>query len=407
MRISFITYGCKVNQAESQWWEKKLGDSGYEITQDIYEADLWIVNTCAVTHKAEVQSRQIVNKAKKLNKKAIVTGCYVNLAGLVGEDGDIKYIPNEKKDLIINEFQIKSKCIDLKLSRHRAIVKVQDGCNNYCSYCVVPFLRGQPRSKRIEKILDEISEYRDLGIREIVLSGINLGLYGIDFAYETINLNTLIKVILKKTDIPRIRLSSIEINHINDEFLELISDRRICRHLHVPLQSGSDRILKLMNRPYRSKDYIEKFEKLLKHFSDLSIGTDVIVGFPTESQRDFNETLNLLEELSFSYIHVFSYSKRPKTTAEELKEQVSEAVKKERAQILGELAKKKRVSYMEKFIDSEVSVIVENKKNGFFSGTSDNYIKCLFRGENINSGEIVNVKIEKIDSPYAIGSVVF
>lgn len=406
MKVSFITYGCKVNQAESQWWEKKLNDYGYEIIQNIDEADFLIVNTCAVTHKAEVQSRQIINKIKKMNKRAIITGCYVNLAGLEGRDSGIEFIPNERKEFLINQFEAKNKYISSNFSRHRAIVKIQDGCTNYCSYCIVPHLRGKPRSKRIEKILDEIYQYSEMGIKEIVLSGINLGLYGIDFRDKTINLNSLIKVILEKTTVPRIRLSSIEINHINQEFLEIISDSRICKHLHIPIQSGSEKILKLMNRPYTSKAYTEKFERIIKEFPDLSIGTDVIVGFPTESKGDFEDTLNLLNNLSFSYIHVFSYSKRPKTIAAQIKEQVPESVKKERAQILNEVSKEKRINYINKFLNSNLPVIVENKKNGYFSGTSDNYIKCIFRGDNLNSGDIVTIKLQSINFPYAVGSVV-
>lgn len=404
MKVCFITYGCKVNQAEAQKWEKILKLKGYTVTAKPEEANLWIINTCAVTHKAEVQSRQIINKAKKLGKKAFVTGCYVELCKL-NDSENLKVVPNFKKDNIINYFERVNKTDTLNISRHRAIVKIQDGCNQYCSYCIVPFLRGKPKSYKAEEIIEEIKDYVSIGIKEIVLSGINIGLYGIDLE-DKVNLKNLLKVILKETSGFRIRLSSIEINHIDQEFLEIISDQRICKHLHIPLQHGSDRILKLMNRPYGSTQFIEIVEKILKLYPDIAIGTDVIVGFPSETEEDFRKTLQLIEKIGFSYLHVFTYSNRPFTKASFMPEHVPENIKRERANYLIEVGKRKKAEYIKKFLGSELEVIIENKKNGVFSATSDNYIKCFVDDKELVPGSILKVIVNNTDGEHAFTSLV-
>lgn len=404
MRICFITYGCKVNQAESQKWEKLLKMKGYSITADEQDADCWIINTCAVTHKAEVQSRQIINKAKKLGKKAIVTGCYTELCR-PEESESIKVISNFEKERLTEQFPVLNETHGLNISRHRAIVKIQDGCNHFCSYCIVPYLRGKPRSYRIEEILNEIKGYESMGIREIVLSGINMGLYGAD-SENKINLKYLLKVILKETSYFRIRLSSIELNYIDDEFLDIISDRRICKHLHIPLQHGSDRILSLMNRPYTVIQYMEKIEKIMRLYPGIAIGTDVIACFPSETEEDFRKTLELIEKTGFSYVHVFTYSERPFTKASKMPEQIPHDIRKERTKYLIETAKRKKVEYIKRFIDSELEVIVENKKNGLFSATSDNYIKCLIDKEELIMGDLVKVTLRDIYGEYAIADTV-
>ena len=404
MKVCFITYGCKVNQAESQRWEKRLRLRGYTITTNPEEAEIWIINTCAVTHKAEVQSRQIINKAKKLGKKAFVTGCYVALCR-PKESENLKVFLNSEKDNIINNLKPLDKTETLNILRHRAIVKIQDGCNQYCSYCIVPYLRGKPRSYRFEEILKEINDYTAMGIKEIVLSGINIGLYGEDLENK-MSLNGLLKIILKKTSGFRIRLSSIEVNHIDDEFVEIISDHRICKHLHIPLQHGSDRILKLMNRPYDSTQFCGIIEKILKKYPKLSIGTDIIVGFPSETEEDFKKTLELIEKTEFSYLHVFSYSKRPFTKASTMCEDIPDDIKKERASYLIEVGKKKKSEYIKKFVGSELEVIVENKKNGFFSATSDNYIKCFIDSKESITGNILRVIVNYVDEAHAFASLI-
>ncbi len=405
MKIALVVYGCRVNQAEFQKLEKQLKYNGYELVNNLEEADYWIINTCAVTHKAEIQSKGIIKKGIKLNKKCIVTGC---LTDLLTEkfNGNVIIFRNREKDNIIKYFKKITENNTLRsLARHRAIVKIQDGCNQKCSYCIVPYLRGVPKSYPLEEVLKEISEYESIGIKEIILSGINLGLYGID-STNKINLKKLLKEILKKTSSCRIRLSSIEINHIDDELIEIVSDSRICKHLHIPLQSGSERILKLMNRPYRINDYVAIIDKILNKHPLISLGTDVIVGFPSETDIDFKETKNLIEKIDFSYLHVFSYSKRPFTEAAKMKEVVPESIKKARAQQLIEIGKRKKRSYIEKFIGLPVEIIVEQKKNSRWSGTSDNYIKCVFKEANLNPGMLIRGNLIETDGDIAFVKIV-
>lgn len=407
MTVCFITYGCKVNQAETQKWELILKSHGYKITDKKEDADIWVINTCAVTQKAEIQSKKIINKAKDLGIRAIVTGCYVSLVNFENIK-NIKFFNNTNKDKIINEFKLTYKTYknnDLTFSRHRGIIKIQDGCDHYCSYCIVPYLRGNPRSVTKEEIIKQIKRYEQIGIQEIVLSGINLGLYGKDFNNQLI-FNDLLKEILKKTKIPKIRLSSIEITHIDNEFLEIIGNQRICKHLHIPIQHGSNKILKFMNRNYDTETYISTFNKIVEVYPEISIGTDVIVGFPFETDEDFEKTLKLMENLKFSYLHVFTYSPRPLTIASKYKEQVPESIKKNRAEIMIELGKKLKESYIKKFIGSKLDAIIESKKRGLFIGTSDNYIKCIIKEENIQPRNLVKIKINRIENCMAIGTVV-
>lgn len=406
MKICFITYGCKVNQAEEQKWERIFRKRGYEITETKENADILIINTCAVTHKAEVQSRQAIMKAINSGIRTIVTGCCTSLSKHIKLDLDnVKFIPNIYKDKIISELKPISKNGHLKISRHRGIIKIQDGCDNYCTYCIVPYLRGKPRSIAVREILQEIKEYEEMGIKEIILSGINLGLYGKDLQGKS-NLNILIKEILEKTSISKIRFSSIEINHINNEFLEIIGDRRICKHLHIPIQSGSDRILKLMNRPYDTYSYIKVFNEIVEKYPEISIGTDVIAGFPYETEEDFQNTIKIIENLNFSYLHVFPYSKRPFTKSSTYSEQISELIKKQRVKTLIELGNKKKEYYLKKFIGSELEVILERENQGCFTGTSDNYIKCIVEEEDLYPGKLIKVTVNKVKNFLVYGNVV-
>lgn len=404
MTICFITYGCRVNQAEAQKWELILRSYGYEVTDKKEKADIWIINTCAVTKKAEIQSKRIINKAEQLGIKAIVTGCYVTLAN-INTNSKIKVFQNINKDNIIKEFNPICRNDDLKISRHRAIIKVQDGCDHFCSYCIVPYLRGKPRSIPQDKIIEEINRYQETGIKEIVLSGINLGLYGKDLK-SRFNINVLLKEILDKTKISKIRLSSIEINHIDKEFLEIIGDQRICKHLHIPIQHGSDRILKLMNRHYDTRTYEKVFNVIVEKYPNISIGTDIITGYPTETEKDFEKTIELIEKLEFSYLHVFTYSPRPLTEAFKHKEQVSDTVKKLRTEKLIDVGKKLKETYIKRFIGSKLDMVVESKKSGYLIGTSDNYIKCIVEDKyTTRPGSLIKIIINKVESYTAFGSV--
>jgi threonylcarbamoyladenosine tRNA methylthiotransferase MtaB len=287
MKIAILTLGCRTNQAESARLEQMLNAAGHQIVDSTNNAEICIINTCSVTAKADYQSRQLISRSLKTKADVFVTGCYaeLNSAILREKNSAVKVVDNKDKYSIINmisPFKSSLTLIKALNERHRPVIKVQDGCDNECSYCVIPQARGISSSSRPEEVLEEVMRYESSGYEEIVISGIHLGVYGRDLnpAY---NLAKLIQYILLNSSIQRIRLSSIEINELSEDLLDIMDDIRICRHLHVPLQSGDDTILKLMNRSYLAKDYLKSIENIMKRFNQLALGTDLIVGFPGEN----------------------------------------------------------------------------------------------------------------------------
>ncbi|BCB96269.1 tRNA (N(6)-L-threonylcarbamoyladenosine(37)-C(2))-methylthiotran sferase MtaB [Dissulfurispira thermophila] len=413
MRIAILTLGCKTNQAESMSIEYALYNSGHQIVNISENPDICVINTCTVTSKADYQSRQLINKALKNNSKVIVTGCYAELNNeeLNKIKGDIKTVKNSEKSNIINIiFQKTSSNLfsfnPMPLSRHRPAIKVQDGCNYSCSYCAIPMARGRSRSVELDDVINEIKLYESMGYKEIVLTGIHLGTYGLDLKPKK-SLSILLKTILKNTSIPRIRLSSLEVKEIDDEIIELLKDDRVCRHLHIPLQSGDDNILKLMNRTYLSREYISGIEKILKAIPDISLGTDVIVGFPGEGQAEFDNTRKLIESIAFSYLHIFPYSQRPKTKAIELPYHVAGTIKKERVSILRKIGVTKKQEFIKKHIGKTLDIVVEEQIDGKIIGTTKNYIKVVSRErKDVVPGMLVNINILGYDNDVAIGSLV-
>lgn len=411
MKITVLTLGCKTNQAESISIEKSLNNLGHQIVDISEKPDICIINTCTVTSKSDYQSKQLIHRALKANSKVVVTGCYaeLNYEQLRKIDGDIKIIKNKGKNNIINilsDINLSNTINNQNpsaLSRHRPIIKVQDGCNYSCSYCAIPLARGESKSILSDDVINEIAYYESLGYKEVVLTGIHLGTYGLDLKPE-MSLSNLVKTILKNTKIHRIRLSSLEINEIDEELLELVTDCRICKHLHIPLQSGDNSILKLMNRTYTVGEYVSGIEKILKKMPDISIGTDVIVGFPGEGEVEFKNTQRLIESIPFSYLHVFPYSKRPNTKAISFQGQVADSLKKERASILRDIGYTKKRVYLIRHLGSILDVIVENRCKDGLIGTAGNYIKVLFENQNsIQSGMLVNAKISGHKDNIAIG----
>ncbi|MCL0042463.1 tRNA (N(6)-L-threonylcarbamoyladenosine(37)-C(2))-methylthiotransferase MtaB [Thermodesulfovibrionales bacterium] len=290
-------------------------------------------------------------------------------------------------------------------TRQRPAIKVQDGCNNSCSYCAVPLARGKSRSIRINEVIEKIKTCESLGYKEVVLTGIHLGTYGLDLGSGE-SLSNLVKHILINTGIARIRLSSLEINEINEELLELVADDRICKHLHLPLQSGDDNILRSMKRRYSAGEYRRTIERLMSIHSGIAIGADVIVGFPGEGEAEFNNTKHLIEEIPFSYLHIFPYSCRPATEAATLPMKVTKKIKKERASILREIGINKKESYIKNNVGKIVDVIVEGSRMEGKVGTAGNYIKVFLRGESdIKDGMLVNVRISGYRDGMATGIV--
>ena len=420
-KFKIITLGCKVNQCESAYIYEQLIKAKWKEASDKERADLVIINTCIVTQKASRQSRQQIRKAIRENPLAhiIVTGCYaqvypeelLNIEGIsliVGnkEKSQIpKLIKNGFSDkLIVYEFSKNEPFVNMTptrfFNRSRAFLKIQDGCESYCSYCIVPYARGPLRSMRIEDVIDAIKQFADRGYKEVVLTGIHLGKYGIERGES---LEMLLKEIVKKRFPLRIRLSSIEPNEVTDELLELISCENICKHLHIPLQSGDNRILRYMNRNYTREEFEELIMKIYKKNPYIAIGTDVIVGFPGEDSVAYKNTLSLLKRLPISYLHVFSYSDRPKTKAFYMKEKIPGAVVKERVKELRQLSKKKRAEFIKRCIGKVFDIIVESSKDGFLEGLSDNYIRVLIPKKT--SELLLRVKIEDIKEEFAIGSI--
>ncbi|MCL4536418.1 MAG: tRNA (N(6)-L-threonylcarbamoyladenosine(37)-C(2))-methylthiotransferase MtaB [Nitrospirae bacterium] len=408
MKIAVLTLGCKTNQAESMNMEHALNNAGHQIVEMLEKPDICIINTCTVTSKADYQSRQLINRALKNNAKVIVTGCYAELNNeqIKNIDNNIEVIRNNNKSNIINMIpnEYSSGNINFsKYARHRPAVKVQDGCNYSCSYCAIPMARGRSRSIPIDRVISEIKFYESLGYKEIVLTGIHLGTYGLDLKPKK-SLSMLLDNILKNTNIPRIRISSLEIKEIDDKFLELLTEERICKHLHIPLQSGDDNILKLMNRTYSTKDFLSGIERIIKKVPEISIGTDVIVGFPCEGELEFENTKKLIESIPFSYLHVFPYSPRPRTKAVTFSGQVAGAIKKERVTILREIGMAKKEDYIEKNIGKSLDIIVEDRCEDGVIGTAGNYIKVLVTDENnIKEGMLVNVHVLGHKDGIAIG----
>ncbi len=414
MKIAVLTLGCKANQAESINIERSLNNSGHQIVDISEKPDICIINTCTVTSKSDYQSRQLINKALKINSKVFITGCYVelNYEQLREKYKDIEIVRNEEKNNIINILTDNNSSNTIHhrnsvaLSRHRPIVKVQDGCNYSCSYCAIPLARGRSRSVLSDDVINEIKYYESLGCKEIVLTGIHLGTYGLDLKPKT-SLSNLVKTILKNTKIHRIRLSSLEVTEINEELLELVTDSRVCKHLHIPLQSGDNFTLKLMNRTYTVSEYASCIEKILKKIPDISIGTDVIVGFPGEGELEFNNMVKFIESVPFSYLHIFPYSKRSNTKAMFFQGQVADSVKKERAAILRNIGVAKKQAYLFRHLGSMLEVIIENRYKDGFIGTAVNYIKVLFENKNsIQHGMLINAKISGHKDDMAVGSLV-
>jgi threonylcarbamoyladenosine tRNA methylthiotransferase MtaB len=413
IKFSINTLGCKTNQSESDYIASCLIEKGYQFVNYNNRPQISIINTCTVTSESDSKARQLIRRIKQVNPgiKIIVTGCFTvfNKEFLTGcNNNSIIVVGNEDKyeiptvvSKIAGEMHFDAKNVHCNFTRSRPFVKIQDGCEQECSYCIVPKVRGGYSSVPSSQILKEIKELEKIGFEEIVLTGIHEGKYGVDLFNEKINsLPLLIEEILKYSSIRRIRLSSIEINEINSYLLKLIknSDSRVANHLHIPLQSGSNRILKLMNRNYTSEFYLDNIFLIKNLIPGIALTTDVITGFPGETIKDFEETIDVVKKIAFSKIHVFKYSPRISTPASVMKDQLSDKVKSERSYILRNLGDKLREDYMSSNIGRVLEVIYEkeDKKERISSGTSENYIKVYFPTPEKNKMAPVKRKLVKI-----------
>jgi len=410
VRIAITTLGCKVNQSESASIEGALRENGHEIVNHAANPHVCIVNTCTVTAKSDYQSRQMIRRAIKSGASVIATGCYAQLKP--DELSEIKGI-----DLILGNSQkdkIQEHVYKLSLNSHlseaggfqkkvfvdspeipmvtghyhskkaRAFLKIQDGCNFSCSYCTVPLARGKSRSLKPEDVIKAVQRFNTEGYKEIVLTGIHIGNYGLDLKPKSSLLEIVNKIVDAFPDV-RLRLTSVEPQEFKKEFLMLIKNGAVCPHVHIPLQSGSDKILKSMNRGYSTSFFRELIKEIALTCPNISIGTDVIVGFPGETDKDFEDTVALLEELPFSYIHTFPYSKRPDTQAIKLPGHISNEIKRKRVDILFKIAQAKKKYYISKSLGQKLDVIIEGKSqiNGFYKAISDNYLKPLIIADSL------------------------
>ena len=411
-KAAFHNLGCKVNSYETEAMQQLLEDAGYEIVPFREGADVYIINTCSVTNVADRKSRQMLHRAKKMNPSAAVVavGCYVQAAGAElkkDEAVDLIVGNNQKKDLVqilddyFADHENSGEILDIghsqeyeelhirRIADHtRAFIKVQDGCNQFCSYCIIPYTRGRVRSRRPEDIEHEVRGIAEAGYKEIVLTGIHLSSYGVDFKDEQKeNLLTLIKRLDQIPGIERLRLGSLEPRIVTREFAkELARLRTICPHFHLSLQSGCNETLKRMNRHYTAEEYYEKVQILRKYFEHPAITTDVIVGFPGETAEEFAVTKTFLEKVHFFEMHIFKYSRRKGTVADKLPGQLTDAQKTERSGQLLALEKEQSREFRAHYLGQEVEVLIEEQKEiggkVYWLGHTDTYVKAAFAADS-------------------------
>lgn len=429
--VAFATLGCRVNHYETEAMAEKFIREGYEVTDYNNYADVYVINTCSVTNMSDKKSRQIIGRARRTNPNAIIAavGCYSQaspdeVARIEGVDvvlgtrnkGDVVYYVNKAKDeqkpqVMVGEVLRNKQFEDLNIEefqdKTRAFLKIQDGCNRFCSYCVIPYTRGTTCSKDPEKVLNEIRQLAEHGFKEIILSGIHTASYGVDLDGD-ISLVSLLEEIEKLDGIERVRIGSIEPSFFTDEVIEKIKNmKKLCPQFHLSLQSGCDSTLKRMNRRYTAKEYEEAVQKIRENLKDASITTDVIVGFPGETEEEFNETYEYLKRLKLTKTHIFKYSQRKGTKAHDMPNQVDGAIKEKRSKALIELNDKNEADFSKSLVGREMDVLVEQEvpnKPGVFEGYTKNYVKVEIPEccpESI--GKIVLCKIEEANGDYVTG----
>ena len=419
--VGILTLGCKVNTYESEFIINKLKENGYIIKDFDDICDVYIINTCTVTNNSDNKSRKMIRQAIRRNPDACVVamGCFISANFDYHEDGLDIMIGNKDKSKIVEilDEYFKNKAvmkleytgriksfedmyIDTFPGRTRAFVKIQDGCDNFCSYCIIPFVRGKCRSKDFNLVIKEISDLVKNGYKEVVLTGIHTGSYGVDLDHSFAD---LLRELVKIEGLDRLRISSIEATELNSDVLEVLKNSKVLvDHLHIPIQAGSDEILSLMNRKYDLDFFFKKIEEIRSIRPDIAISTDVIVGFPGETNELFLKTIDTCRKLEFSKLHVFPYSERRGTKSSRMDNKIDQATKKERSRELVKVSEELEINYMNKFIGKDVLVLVEEYKDGYSYGHTGNYLHVKIEGEYPNNS-YVNVNITSIEYPYCIG----
>lgn len=432
MKVAFTTLGCRVNQYESEAMAEKFIKSGYEVVSFSDIADVYVVNTCTVTNMSDKKSRQMISRARRLNDKAVIAavGCYTQIAPeKVSEIGDVDVIlgtrnkgeivywvnraREEKKQIVEVNDVLKNKVFeDLRIEEYqdktRAFLKIQDGCNNFCSYCLIPFARGAVCSKKPERVISEVKELAAHGFKEIILSGIDISSYGVDLEGDY-NLLTILQEIDKIDGIERVRIGSIGPEFFNYHIIKEIGKlKKLCPHFHLSLQSGCDETLKRMNRKYSVEQYKTIVNNLRDNIEDVSITTDIIVGFPGETEEEFNKTYEFLKELKLAKMHIFKYSPRTGTKAASMKNQVDGTLKEIRSKMLIKLNEENEKEFMGRYIGRKMKVLYEQKTSegiDIYEGYTTNYIKVLSKAKGNVKEKIINTLLVEVKEEHTIGLI--
>lgn len=428
-KVAFITLGCKVNQYETNAMCEEFIKHNYQIVDKEEKADICVVNTCTVTNMSDRKSRQMLRRIKEINPQAIIVacGCYVQVAKdelTQMPEIDLVLGNNEKKEIVkyVEDFIAKKKKIELVedvmhqkeyidfgdvtfTEKTRAVIKVQDGCDRFCAYCIIPYARGKVRSRKPESVIAEIAKIAKQGIKEVVITGIHVASYGKDFENDY-KLIDLLEEINKIDGIERIRLGSIEPLLITQEFLNRLTKlEKICHHFHLSLQSGCDETLKRMNRRYTTEQFRNIVNLLRNTYKDVILTTDIIVGFPEETDEEFEKTYEFLEEIKFYKMHVFKYSPRKGTPAAKNKNQVDGNIKEERSKKLIELSNKNEEEYNNTLIGKKVTVLFEEEKTGLYKGHTQNYILVYCKSDENLENKLIQVKCKKIENNQLFGII--
>jgi len=430
-KAAFYTLGCKVNRYETEAMTESFENAGYEIVDYSEFADVYIINTCTVTNMGDRKSRQIIRRAKEKNPEALVAvvGCYSQIAPgevleipevslVVGTDERSRMVElveyamkKEEKLNMVNDImkvrEFEEMPIKSYKSRTRAFLKIQEGCDQYCTYCIIPYARGHIRSRKPDSIIAEVKELAENGFREIVLTGIHVASYGKDLGNTS--LIDIIEKVHEIDGIRRIRMSSVDPNVMTGGFIERLSRLpKICGHFHLSLQSGCDETLKRMNRKYTTGEYRRVVEKLREVFADVAITTDLIVGFPGETEEEFQKTVDFVDEIAFSGMHVFKYSQRSGTPAAKYEHQVKPQVKDARSKVITAIAKKNEEKFKKAFIGRSKPVLYEQPFDGqksLFEGLTDNYIRVVSESQEDIKGKIIETVLMELKEDYMTGSI--
>ena len=427
-KVALTTLGCKVNQFETETMEGLFKQKGYEIVPFAERADFYVINPCSVTSLGDRKSRQIIRRAQRQNEQAIIAvcGCYAQVhpeeikaiegvrvvLGTKERSRIVDYVEQAaREDGILDEvgnIMESREFEDIPLydmpQRTRAFLKIEDGCQNFCSYCIIPYARGPVKSRHLDKIHAEAQKLVDAGFKEIVLTGIHLGAYGRDLPEKT-TLADACREVLKIKGLKRLRLGSLESIELSPDLFALIrSDERFCAHLHLPLQAGSDAVLKDMNRHYDTAEFARLIERVETEIPGVAISTDIIVGFPGETEEQFRQGLEFAAKMNFSRMHVFPYSRRSGTPAAAREDQIAEPVKKERVHRMQELAARKTEEFHKMFLGKTMRVLFETNNNGITDGLTDNYIR-VYTDDDVQSGELYEAKLERLYKDGAFAKV--